>query len=65
VLVDGRIEQARHPELVHVQHGGVAVVEDHGVAQLVVRLPDERLRALEAREEDLGQRPGVVKVVEH
>jgi hypothetical protein len=46
-LVDAVIQQASHPELVDVQHSRVHVVEHHGMAQLVVRLPVERIIALQ------------------
>lgn len=43
VLIDAIVQQARHPELVDVQHSRVHIVEHHGVAQLVVGLPVEGL----------------------
>jgi hypothetical protein len=46
-LVNALIQQASHPELVDVEHSRVHIVEHHGVAQLVVRLPVERIVALQ------------------
>mmetsp|Transcript_9835 Transcript_9835/g.24526 ORF Transcript_9835/g.24526 Transcript_9835/m.24526 type:complete len:832 (+) Transcript_9835:440-2935(+) len=63
--VDAVLKHARHAQLVDVHHGGVAVVEDHGVAQLVVWLADESILALQGGQEHLSQGPAVVKVVQN
>lgn len=52
ILVNALIQQPCHPELVNVQAGGVHIVEDHGVAQLVVRLPVEGIAACMAEVQD-------------
>lgn len=39
-------ENARDAQFVHVQHRGVTVVEDEGVAEVMIRRTVERLLAL-------------------
>ena len=47
--IDAVLKKPGHPELVDVQHRWVTVVEDLGVAELMVRLPDKGIRALQER----------------
>lgn len=78
VGIDALLDQARHPQLVHIERGGVTVIEYlkgvmlysvcrhelyHGMAELMVGWPHEGLLVSEAAQERLGDGPGVDEVV--
>ncbi len=63
VLVEVPRDQPGHAHLVDIHCGRVRIVEDLGVAQVVVGGAEEGLLVLEGLEEHLCQRPRVVKVV--
>jgi len=64
VRVRVRVEDLGEPQLVHVERGDVAVVEDQRVSQLVVRRQVEGRLVAQRGEEQLRERPRVVEVVE-
>jgi len=64
VRVRVKVEDLGEPQLVDVECGDVAVVEDQRVSQLVVRRQVEGRLVAQRAEEQLRERPRVVEVVE-
>src|SRR5882762_1548031 len=62
--IDRAVKQARHTKLVHIKRDGMHIVEDHRVAQLVIRAVMERLLAYQSRKKHLSQRPAIVEIIE-
>ncbi len=57
-------DQPGNPQLVGVQGRGMAVVENHWMAQVMIGRTIERLLALKPGEQDFGQCPAIVEIIQ-
>eukprot|EP00043_Microstomoeca_roanoka_P002638 m.39515 g.39515 ORF g.39515 m.39515 type:complete len:333 (+) comp11615_c0_seq1:1640-2638(+) len=63
VLIDGLADEASDTTLVDIDRGGVSIIEDFWVSEVMVRWAVKRFLCLQRSKQHLGHGPAVVKVI--